>query len=451
MTKILIVDDEPAISASLAFALDSDYDIYEAANSEQALAIMDSVGCELVLLDLKLGAEDGLEVLQRIKQLYSAATVIIMTAYGTIQSSVTAMKLGAFYYITKPINIEELKAILANADQYAALQSKVRYLHDKLADKYTLAGIVGRSAPMRAVFALIEKVSATGTNVFITGESGTGKELVARAIHFAGPRRNEPFEVVNCAAIPSGILESELFGYEKGAFTGATHSKKGIFERAHNGTLFLDEIAEMDANLQSKLLRIVQDKEVKPLGGGSGKKVNVRLIAASNKDIAAAVRAGRFREDLLFRLNVINIELPPLRSRQGDIALLVQYFIEKYNKEMGRSIVGIKPAALAALENYEFKGNVRELANIIERALVLTENEWLELSDLPKELIRPAVATVDPAVSLMVPMGTTLAMIEKQVILATLESLGGSRKETALLLGISERNLRYKLKEYGVN
>ena len=449
MTKILVVDDEPAICASLAFALDTDYEIGAAGNAAEALAQFTREDYDIVLLDLRLGADDGLAVLQSIKQHRRDAVVIIMTAYGTIQSSVAAMKHGAFYYLTKPINIEELKALLHNACEYLSLQQKVRYFHDKLADEYALTGMIGRSVAMKAVFALIEKVSHTNTNVFITGESGTGKELVARAIHFSGDRRREPFEVVNCAAIPSGILESELFGYERGAFTGATHSKKGIFERAHKGTLFLDEIAEMDGNLQSKLLRIVQDKEIIPLGGGTRRTVDVRLIAASNRDIAKEAAAGRFREDLLFRLNVINIALPPLRERRDDIPLQVDYFVKKYNQEMGKAVTGISTEALEALMNYDFKGNVRELENIVERALVLTESNRIELHDLPSQLIGQKVSLPsDSGSSFTVPIGEKLAVVEKRLILETLRYLSGNRKETAQRLGISERNLRYKLKEY---
>lgn len=450
MPKILVIDDEPAICASLSFVLDTDYEVGTAGNATDALAMFTSENYDIVLLDLRLGADDGLAVLRNIKQSNRDAVVIIMTAYGSIQSSVMAMKQGAFYYITKPINIDELKAILINACEYINLQQKIRYFHDKLADEYALTGMIGRSAAMKAVFTLIEKVASTSTNVFITGESGTGKELVARAIHFSGLRRREPFEVVNCAAIPSGILESELFGYERGAFTGATRSKKGIFERAHNGTLFLDEIAEMDSNLQSKLLRIVQDKEIIPLGGGTRKKVDVRLIAATNRDIVTEAEAGRFREDLLFRLNVINIELPPLRKRRDDIPLLVDYFIKKYNQEMGKAVAGISDEALTALMNYDFKGNVRELENIIERALVLMEHKCIELHDLPSELARDKISANYGHNNncVIVPIGETLAAVEKKLILETLRHLSGNKKETALRLGISERNLRYKLKEY---
>ena len=450
MPKILVVDDEPAICASLSFALDSDYEIGTANNGADALAMVQGGDYDIILLDLRLGADDGLAVLQTIKQHSRDAVVIIMTAYGSIQSSVTAMKQGAFYYITKPINIDELKAILINACEFISLQQKIRYFHDKLADEYALTGMIGRSAAMKTVFSLIEKVSHTSTNVMITGESGTGKELVARAIHFSGDRRQEPFEVVNCAAIPPGILESELFGYERGAFTGATQSKKGIFERAHKGTLFLDEIAEMEGNLQSKLLRIVQDKEIVPLGGGTRRKVDVRLIAATNRDIVKEAEAGRFREDLLFRLNVINIALPPLRSRRDDIPLLVEFFIKKYNQEMGKAVTGISDEALEALMSYSFKGNVRELENMIERALVLTEQNRIEWYDLPSEMTREKAPSPysQSANSIAIPIGEKLAEAEKKLILATLRHLAGNRKETALRLGISERNLRYKLKEY---
>lgn len=451
MKKILLVDDETAICASLSFALESDYEIHTAGNAADALSLFAREDYDIVLLDLRLGTDDGLAVLRSIKQADPDAAVVIMTAYGSIQSSVAAMKQGAFYYITKPINMDELKLILSNACEYLSLRQKVWYFNNKLADEYALTGMIGRSEAMKAVFSLIEKVANTGTNVLITGESGTGKELVARAIHFSGTRRSEPFEVINCAAIPAGILESELFGYERGAFTGATRRKKGIFELAHKGTLFLDEIAEMDANLQSKLLRVVQDKEIIPLGGGDRRKVDVRLIAATNRDLAQETAAGRFREDLFFRLNVLNIHLPPLRSRRDDIPLLVDYFIKKYNQAMGKSVAGISQEALSCLMQYHFKGNVRELENIVERAIVLMEHHHIQLNDLPSELVHKTGPAVKPDGDdcITLHIGETLATAEKKLIIETLRRLAGNRKETARVLGISERNLRYKLKEYG--
>lgn len=450
MFKLLIIDDEAPICVSLAFALESEYEVHTATTEEYALELFSAQEFDLVLLDLRLGRSDGLEVLVKIKKLKPSAMVIIMTAYGSIQSSVDAMKLGAFYYITKPINMDELRALLVNATNYIRLSCRVEHYADKLCREYEQVGIIGRSQAMQNVFSLIEKVRNTDTNVMITGESGTGKELVARAIHFTGNRKGEPFEVINCAAIPPNLLESELFGHERGAFTGAMQRKRGIFELADKGTLFLDEICEMDINLQSKLLRAVQQKEISPVGSNIRKKIDVRIICATNRNVSKEISEGRFREDLFYRLNVINISLPSLRERSEDIPLLVKSFIAKYNRKLGRSVSGIDEAALDALCRYPFKGNVRELENIIERILVLSDSSCISIEDLPAEVLclRQGVAACNLGTLIPVYVGESMETIEQKVILHTLKSLKGNRRETAKILNISERSLRYKLKEY---
>lgn len=449
MHKLLIVDDDEAICTSLEFAFEDDFIVYTARDEDQALSLLSVEEFDIILLDLKLGEKSGLETLQKIKQISPKSAVIIMTAYGSIESSVEAMKNGAFYYITKPIDIVQLRALLSKALEYLGLKWKVEYLNEKLIEEYQLSGIVGCSEPMKRVFALIDKVKDIDSNVLITGESGTGKELVARAIHFRGNRRNEPFEAVNCAAIPADLLEAELFGYEKGAFTGAVQKKKGIFEIADRGTLFLDEITEMSVNLQAKLLRVVQEKEIVPLGSEKRKKIDVRIICATNKDIKKEVAEKRFREDLFFRLNVINIHIPPLRERREDIPLLVKYFIEKYNQRMGKNVEGIDEEAMEILCRYDYRGNVRELQNILERAVALTDKKILTVDDLPSEVILGAKTFSGEQKNLIpVYVGEDLATVEKKVILYTLKFLKGNKKETARMLNISERNLRYKLKGY---
>ena len=453
MRHLLIVDDEPAICASLSFALEDEFRVFEAHTAQIALAAVRQKDIDVVLLDLKLGQTDGMEVLQQMKREKPALVIIMMTAFGSIHSSVAAMKAGAFYYITKPLDMDELRMLLGKAIEYLGLESRVQYLNSKLTEAYEVDGIVGKSALMRQVLVQIEKLRQLDVNVLITGESGTGKELAAMALHYGGVRRNEPFEVVNCAAIPLELLESELFGHEKGAFTGALQRRKGLFERADRGTVFLDEIGELDQRLQAKLLRVVQEKEIMPVGSGQRKKIDVRILSATNRDLKQLVAAGKFREDLYFRLNVVNIHLPALRQRPEDIPPLVEAFVTKYNRKMGRSVLKIEAAAIEALVRHDYRGNVRELENIIEKALVFLSGDVLTLQDLPPEVRSPAGAaqqaeSSDGAV-ISLAVGQDMATIQRQAILATLQHCGGDKQKAAELLKISERKLWYKLKEYG--
>ena len=453
MRYLLIVDDEPAICASLSFALEDEFRVFEAHTAQIALAAVRQKDIDVVLLDLKLGQTDGMEVLQQMKREKPALVIIMMTAFGSIHSSVAAMKAGAFYYITKPLDMDELRMLLGKAIEYLGLESRVQYLNSKLTAAYEVDGIVGKSALMRQVLVQIEKLRQLDVNVLITGESGTGKELAAMALHYGGVRRNEPFEVVNCAAIPLELLESELFGHEKGAFTGALQRRKGLFERADRGTVFLDEIGELDQRLQAKLLRVVQEKEIMPVGSGQRKKIDVRILSATNRDLKQLVAAGKFREDLYFRLNVVNIHLPALRQRPEDIPPLVEAFVTKYNRKMGRSVLKIEAAAIEALVRHDYRGNVRELENIIEKALVFLSGDVLTLQDLPPEVRSPVGTTLqvesgDRAV-ITLAVGQDMATIQRQAILATLQHCGGDKQKAAELLKISERKLWYKLKEYG--
>ena len=453
MRHLLIVDDEPAICASLSFALEDEFRVFEAQEAQEALTAVRQKDIDIVLLDLKLGQSDGMEVLQQMKSEKPSVVVIMMTAFGSIHSSVAAMKAGAFYYITKPLDMDELRMLLDKAVEYLGLESRVQYLNSKLTEAYEVDGIVGNSAVMRQVLAQIEKLRQVDVNVLITGESGTGKELAAMALHYGGVRRNEPFEVINCAAIPLELLESELFGHEKGAFTGALQRRKGLFERADRGTVFLDEIGELDQRLQAKLLRVVQEKEIMPVGSGQRKKIDVRILSATNRDLKQLVAAGKFREDLYFRLNVVNIHLPALRERPEDIPALVEAFVAKYNRKMGRSVLKIEAAAIEALVRHEYRGNVRELENIIEKALVFLNGDVLTLHDLPQEVRSPAGTVQETCVNgkavISLAVGQDMATIQRQAILATLQHCGGDKQKTAELLKISERKLWYKLKEYG--
>lgn len=447
---VYIIDDEPSICVSLQLALKNLYRVKTFTSSLPALANMEAEGADIVLLDLRLGEENGLEVLERIKRIDPNTEVIMMTAFGSIDTSVNAMQKGAFTYLTKPINIEELKVIMQQVSNIRKLNEQIYYLSDQLESKSRFDAIIGESAPMQRVYMLIDRVKDIDTNVLITGESGTGKELVARAIHNAGKRYRERFVVVNCAAIPENLLELEFFGYKRGAFTGAMQDKKGKLEQADNGTLFLDEIGDMPLGLQSKLLRALQDKEFTPVGGSTPIKVDTRILAATNRDLPALIAEGRFREDLYYRLNVMEIKLPPLRERQGDIAILGNYLLGKFSAELNKPIRAITPEAKEMLERLPYPGNVRQLANILEYACILCQDGVISKEDFPEYVTRtdgtgPSGDSIDDYLS-----SHSLKDIEKRAIEATLQRCGGKRVATAAQLGISKRGLLNKLKEYGV-
>jgi len=427
MRKLLIIDDERAICSSLGFALGKDYAVSTAVNLLEVNHHIENDFFDLILLDLKFGEVSGIDLLEQIGSRAPESIVVMMTAHGTIQTSIEAMKKGAYDYIMKPLEISQLRALLGKALEYKLLKEKIDYLQNEVQRRYSIGGIIGNSKKMRDVFELIQKVKDVDVNIILQGPSGTGKELVAKAIHYEGNRSLARFEAVNCGAIPENLMESELFGYEKGAFTSAGSKKKGKFELAHKGTIFLDEITELALPLQVKLLRAIQQREITPLGSEEVRAVDVRIIAATNKDLKKEVEKGHFREDLYFRLNVISIELPGLEQRKEDIPLLTRHFIDKCNKRIGKSIKGITREALLALEAYDYPGNVRELENILERAANLLETHNI----------------------IPVKLGHSLDDITRLVILKTLEAMEGNRRKTAEVLGISERNLRYKLKEYG--
>ncbi|NPV70443.1 MAG: sigma-54-dependent Fis family transcriptional regulator [Firmicutes bacterium] len=447
--KILILDDEPGICSSLKFHFEDEYTVFQTQDPAECLDILREHEIDVLLLDLMLGDTHGHQVLREARRMFPDLIVIIMTAYGTIPSTVESMKAGAFSYLTKPVDLDELGVLVKKGLEYADLHRSIKSIGDDLYAKYAQMGIVGRSRAMEQVMALIEKVRDIDSSILVTGESGTGKELVARAIHYGGKRRGGRFEAVNCAAIPRDLIESELFGYEKGAFTGAVQSKPGRFMLANGGTLFLDEISELDLLVQSKLLRALQEKEISPLGSTSTHRVDVRIIAATNKKLASLVKASQFRDDLFYRLNVINIDLPPLRERCDDLPILVSHFIRKQARLLGKRVTGIEAQAYAILQGYSFPGNVRELENIIERAVALAEKDTIRVQDLPDHLYEYDRLRFGNHL-LRVSLGEPLHEVERRVIMATLERLNGSRKEACRMLGISERGLRNKLARYRV-
>src|SRR6056297_3301 len=447
MNRIIILDDESNLCTSLEFLLEEKYEVISFQNPEKAIEYLKKEDADTMLFDLRIGDINGIDVLRDVKGINPDMAVIMMTAFGSIESSVNAMKAGAFYYITKPVDSVELEILIEKALSYNSLSKEVDRLSKQLDEQYGVNGIVGRSTAMMNVFEIIDKVKDIDSNVLILGESGTGKELAAKAIHFQGARRKKRFEAINCSAIPDTLLESELFGFEKGAFSGAARSKKGKFPLADGGTVFLDEIGDMDIKMQAKLLRVLQEREITPLGAENSEKVDVRVIAATNCDLEQKIADGTFRRDLYYRLNVIKIEMPSLRERKTDIPLLVDFFIERLNGKFKKNISGIEPEALAYLENHDFKGNIRELENMIERAMVLTNRERLSTSDFSKDV----VDSIEHPEKTSYFSGEDLKTVERKIIAEAIEYFEGSRRKTAEALGITERTLRNKLKAYSLD
>lgn len=445
--RILILDDEKNICSSLTYALEDQYDVFSTTSPDKGLEIINSEKLNLVLLDLRIGKINGLDVLKKIKSADKHIVVIMMTAFGTIESTVEAIKNGAFTYLTKPLNIDELFVTIMKGLEYQALNEKVEHLNNELKEKYSYKGIIGKSPAIQHIFLLIDKLKDVDTNVLITGESGTGKELVARAIHYSGLRSKENFVEINCAAIPDGLLESELFGHKKGTFTGADKDKIGKFEFANKGTILLDEIGDMGPNLQAKLLRVLERKEYTPLGSNEVHKLNARVIASTNKDLRQLMNEKKFRDDLFFRLNVVEIKIPPLRERRQDLPLLFSHFLKIYNKKLGKQVSKLAPEVEELLLNYSYPGNVRELANIIEYGVLLSRDDTIVLGSLIDKVrfTKPQSSLEDEVDSLI---GLSLEEIEKLMIKKSLELNLGHRKNTAQMLGISERGLRNKIKEY---
>ena len=452
--KILVVDDEENLRHMLQVMLRKlGYQVDSAANGTEALEKSLGGAYTFILCDIKMPVMDGRAFLKGCAERGVQGTIIMMSAYGSVDDAIGCMKLGAYDYISKPFNSEEISLVLKKAEERERLKEENRRLREEVGASCSLGNIISRSDRMAEIFKLIRKLADYKTTVLILGESGTGKELIAKALHYNGSRKDAPFVAVNCGAIPEQLLESELFGHVKGAFTDASGDKPGLFEEAHGGTLFLDEIAEMPLPLQVKLLRVLQDEEIRRVGAGSSRKVDVRVISATSKDLGAEAAAGRFREDLYFRLNVLSLALPPLRERLEDVSLLVEHFLEKYGERMGKPGVRPSPEALKALVHYRWPGNVRELENCIERGLVFCEDQTMDLSCLP-ETVRRGVGLERRAAprqehrTLSIKSGAE--ELERSLISRALEQTGGNRTHAAKLLEISHRALLYKLKEYEI-
>ncbi|MBI3029407.1 MAG: sigma-54-dependent Fis family transcriptional regulator [Candidatus Rokubacteria bacterium] len=453
--RILVVDDEENMVHFLTKLLRAEgFEVEGAGTAEGALERLRTAPFELVLTDLKLPDAGGIEILKTARELHPETVVVLITAYGTIESAIEAMRAGAYDYVTKPFRASEILQVVNKALERVRLRREVSRLRKAVEQRFGLANLVGKSAKMQEVYTQIEKVAGARGAVLIQGESGTGKELAAKAVHFNSPRKAGPFVVIDCGAIPEALQESELFGHEKGAFTGAIATKKGLFEEAHGGTLFLDEVAELAPGLQAKLLRALQDGEIRRVGGTKTLHVDSRVIAATNRDLPAEVREGAFREDLFFRLNVFPIFLPPLRERREDIPLLVDYFLDRVAQEGGKPLKRLSPEALRAMMVYPWPGNVRELEHAIERAVIQSEEETITARDLPAEILAPGdeltVTLADSAVGYKETMARVVRDVEVRLIRRALEQSGNNRTEAARILGISRRALVYKLKEYNL-
>jgi len=453
--RILVVDDEKSMCDFLEIMLKKEgYNVTATTDPKEALAALEKDFFHMVLTDIRMPEVDGFEILRRAKELNPDTLVIMITAYGSPEGAVEAMKQGAYDYITKPFQVDEVKLTIRKAlERYLLWEENVR-LRQLVEQRYQFWNIVGKSPRMLKVFDLIEKVSQAKVNVLILGESGTGKELVAKAIHYNSPRKNGPFVPINCGAIPETLLESELFGYVRGAFTGAVTSKRGLLEIASGGTLFLDEIGDLPLSLQVKLLRVIQEREFKRVGGTEDIKVDLRIIAASNQDLAEKIRKKEFREDLYYRLNVIQINLPPLRERREDIPLLVHHFVDKYSREMEKEIKGVTPEAMELLVNYDYPGNVRELENIIERSVTLETEPYITDKHIRSYMSERLLSRELP-IKVEIPeegidLNRVIEEIEKAFLLKALERTGGMKKKAAELLGMNFRAIRYKLAKYGL-
>jgi len=450
---ILVVDDDAAHRTMLKTIIQSwGYAVETAEDGSGAVERVRSAPVDLILTDVRMAVMSGIEALTRIKAYNPAIPIIVMTAYSSVESAVEALKAGAYDYLIKPLDFEVLKLTLERACEHAGLKSENRRLKARLGPRFDPAHIIGKSGPMKALLDMLAMIAPSDATALITGESGTGKELIARSIHLNSPRRDHPLVVVNCAAITESLLESELFGHEKGAFTGADRQREGRFEQAQGGTVFLDEIGETSPAMQVKLLRVLQEREIQKVGGATTVHVDVRIIAATNRDLAQEVKAGRFREDLYYRLNVVSLEVPALRRRAEDIPLLADHFLRVFTRKNRKTIKGFTPLAMDLLIKYGWPGNVRELENAIERAVILTTGEFITDKHLPLTITRgetPAGGEGDTDSGSGAGEPRSLEQIEKEAILSTLAATGGNKTETARRLGITRKTLHNKLKLYG--
>ena len=447
---VLIVDDDPGHLATLKTIIKSwGYRVTTADDGAAAVEKVRQGPFDLILMDVRMATMSGLEALRRINAYNPAIPVLIMTAYSSVQSAVEALKTGAYDYLTKPLDFEALKITLERALEHTELRSENQALKERLREDFDLGKIIGRSRAMKELLEMVAMIAPSEATVLVSGESGTGKELIARAIHHNSPRREYPLVVVNCAALTDTLLESELFGHEKGAFTGADRRREGRFMQADGGTLFLDEIGETSAAMQAKLLRVLQEKEIQRVGGEETLPVDVRVLAATNRDLLQAVESGQFREDLFYRLNVVALEIPPLRERHDDIPLLAQHFLGKFAEKNRKDLKGFTPQAMDLLLKYEWPGNVRELENAVERAVILLTGDHVTEKQLPMTITR--TLEDEPLAPSQLDLSRTrpLEEIEKDAILAALEAAGGNKSEAARRLGITRKTLHKKLKRYG--
>ncbi|MGQ9645234.1 MAG: sigma-54-dependent transcriptional regulator [Thermodesulfobacteriota bacterium] len=450
--RVLIVDDEENFRHMLSVILKKEgYDVEAASNGEEALEKLTLSPYDQVLCDIRMPKMDGLDFLNEARKAGVDSTIIMMSAYGTVDIAIEAIKLGAYDYISKPFKPDEIILTLKKAEERERLRRENERLRKEVKKEYSFENIISKNRQMQKIFEVITKVAQYKSTILITGESGTGKELVARALHYNSDRAQSPFVAVNCGAIPENLLESELFGHAKGAFTDAIRTKKGLFEEADGGTLFLDEIGELPPQLQVKLLRVLQEGEIRRIGESKPIQVDVRIVAATVKDLVKEVNEGRFRDDLFYRLNVLPIHIPPLRERKEDIPLLTAHFIKKYGEAMGKDVVGIDSKALEALMNYKWYGNVRELENTIERAIVLADRENIEIENLPLEIQNfQEEVSLEPLAEEEYSIKKSSRFLEMNLIKKALKKTKGNHTHAAKLLEISHRALLYKIKEYGI-
>jgi two-component system, NtrC family, response regulator PilR len=455
-SRILVVDDEESIREFLEIMLKKEnYEVTTAEDGQRAKDILSKKSFDMVISDMQMPHVTGIELLKYVKETYPDIVFMMITAFGTTETAVDAMKMGAYDYVTKPFKIDEVRLNIANALRSKNLETEVRVLKKELVKEYSFQNMIGNSAAMHSIFDLVKRVSQSPTNILVTGESGTGKEVVAKAIHYNGPLKDKPFVTINCGAIPENLMESEMFGHKKGSFTGAIVDKVGLFEVADGGTLFLDEVGELPMSIQVKLLRAIQERIIRRVGATDDMKIEVRIIAATNRNLEEMVAKGTFRQDLFYRLNVINIKTPSLRERADDIPLLASHFLKKYNEKLNKSISGISTEAMDILKAYNYPGNVRELENMIERTVALEAGSTILPESLP-----PIVNTTSGrkmASSQEIEMGDSgldldkvMGQIEKELLIKAIHAAGGVKKKAAKLLQISFRSMRYRIEKYNL-
>ncbi len=446
--RLLLVDDQPEILEGLKMAFKrTEHEIFAAPSGEQAIQILNSEAIDVVLTDLMMEGIDGLAVLRHARHLAQPPSVVILTAHGSIEGAVDALKEGAFHYLTKPVNIKELRALVDKAAEHLNLVRENISLREQMDKRYGLEGMIGDTSEMQQIYDKLRLIAPTKANVLILGESGTGKEVLAKALHQASPRARKPFVAVNCAALPESLLESELFGHERGAFTGAVSKRQGRFELADGGTIFLDEIGEVPLSMQVKLLRVLEAREIQRVGGSETVKVDVRILAATNRDLTDDVAEGRFREDLFYRLNVVSLTLPPLRHRRADIPMLSRHFLAEFARENGREAPTISKEAMEVMTAYHWPGNVRELRNVLENTFVFLRGNTIMPENLPKDLSK---SSDEPKDGFFFPLGRPLEEIETEYLRRTLAREDGNRTKAADILKISRRTLQRRIKELGL-